>query len=132
MTALVEQSDLAHGHVEELDEVLEREDEKSVQKEYSDHLEHVAELETFRESFRKKVSASRPARASKAAIKNAAGGKYPRAFPAGVISHASAKALAPPRCFVWRALTVGQWCGGCPPLWGGLAKMGEVRRGRGA
>lgn len=104
MTALVEQSDLAHGHVEEFDEVLEREDEMSVQKEFIDHLDHVAELESFRESFRANVSSVRTGRASRAAIKTSSGGKHPRAFPAGVIAHATAKALAPAQCFGWCAL----------------------------
>ena len=122
MTKVVEQSDVAYGEVDELQDVLERRDEKDVAKEFEDYHQDKEELATVREDFRTKVAkvvkgGGKPG----GPILNSDGKKYPRSLPKGVIEHSTAKILAPPDCFVWRSLTTGAWCGRHPPY-------GEITR----
>lgn len=116
LTEEVEQSELACENIEELDEVLERQDEKQVEQQQRSHEEVSRQLNDMRCEYRTKVSGgngtgSRASSSRTPAIHPPGGGKYPKTYPTSEIPHARAKKLAPPDSFVWRSLTTGQWNG---------------------
>lgn len=125
LTRLVEHCDANYAECEELDEVLEKNDEKVAEKQCKDHADDQAALQEARETFRTQVAASRGSSSRGASssgsgkqpkILNSAGRRYPKNVPKGMITHEAAKSLRPPGSYVWRGLTDGKWCGRLPPF----------------
>lgn len=116
LTRQVEQNDANFGECEELDEVLERKDEKAATAEFKEHGTAVEALAAAREVFRAKMTGVKRARgSSQRSIFSVGGRKLPKKVPKGQIDHSTGKALAPPGAVVWRARTDGRWCGKLAP-----------------
>lgn len=115
----VESHDGNFGDCEELDEVLEKTDEKAAHQQSEEYGNAQEALSSARVALSKKV-ASLHKRSGASAKKNAlysGGRKCPRSVPPGTIDHSTGKSMPPPPpgAYVWRALSDGRWCGELSP-----------------
>lgn len=111
LTREAENRDTNFGECEELDEVLERKDEKAAEVEAKEHVSAQEALTVARDEFRSRVASVSGRRAKAKKVPAPPGRKWPKNVPVGVIDHATGKAMAPPGAVVWRARTDGRWCG---------------------
>lgn len=127
-------ADAEAAEVEELEDVLERRDEKLVEAEYQARQKDEQHFREVREEYRQRRAAVRPKAAAKPSAVNPRGVRYPRRLPAGEISHSQAKELSPPNSYVWRSLRDGRWCGRFPPYgemsrsWARHTEQGALRQ----
>lgn len=113
----VEAHDGNFGECEELDEVLEKHDEKAATKQIEEYGNAQQALSSARVALSPKVASlqKRGGASAKKQALHSGGRTYPRAVPPGTIDHGTGKALAPPGAYVWRALSDGRWCGKLSP-----------------
>lgn len=107
----VEKSEAQYTDIPDLDDVLEKRDEKKVKGETKSYEVETCNLAEFSTAFREQAAKLRPRPQRGSAEAKAAARKYPRNIPKGEIPHAEAKLLAPAEGLVWRNLTAGAWCG---------------------
>lgn len=127
-------ADAEAAEVEELEDVLERRDEKAVEAEYQARQKGEQHFREVREEYRQRRAAVRPKGGARPNFVNSKGGKYPRRLPAGEIPHSQAKELAPPNSYIWRSLRDGRWAGRYPPYgeisrsWARHTEQGALRQ----